>query len=293
MPNEHARPPVSVVIPTFNGADLLRKHLPSVLRALRTSDELVIVDDASSDATVSLLIDLFKLHKSNGVYSGKAKNGVSVSVLVNETNLRFGASVNRGIASARHPLIVLINNDVSPDEPAISRLVEAYRSAPDTESIFAIGVLEIEPGDLGRPVKGGKNKLWFERGLFMHSRANNFDTGITAWVSGGSGLFVREKWLELGGFKSDFYPAYWEDIDISRTAQERGWKTLFLATAIMHHRHETTNKSVFSDSQLLRMSWKNADVFTWKHADIWQKVAFLLWRPYWWWQRAKQIKQNT
>ncbi len=53
------RPALSVVIPTWNGIDLLRRNLPSVLEAQRyleleggLSSELIIVDDASGDDTV-------------------------------------------------------------------------------------------------------------------------------------------------------------------------------------------------------------------------------------------------
>jgi glycosyltransferase involved in cell wall biosynthesis len=40
---------VSVVIPNYNGKHLLEKHLPSVLSSMRSGDELLIIDDASTD----------------------------------------------------------------------------------------------------------------------------------------------------------------------------------------------------------------------------------------------------
>lgn len=287
MTNTDQRQPVTVVIPNYNGFSLLRKHLPIVLAALSAGDELVIVDDASSDDSVSFLTTTYKLRATARGLSAKTASGCEILLLVNSENQRFGATANRGVLAARHELVILLNNDVSPDKPAITRAVNAYTQDKKKASIFAIGFMEIEPGEMGRPIKGGKNVLWFDRGLFAHARAENFETGKTAWVSGGSGLFVREKWLQLGGFSSTYYPAYWEDIDLSRRAQERGWITLFLASAIVHHSHETTNKSVFSQHELAKISWKNADAFTWNHADFWQKVAYVLWRPYWWWQRNK------
>ena len=46
---------VSTIIPTYNGRKLLEQHLPTVLRALRDGDELIIVDDASQDESSNWL----------------------------------------------------------------------------------------------------------------------------------------------------------------------------------------------------------------------------------------------
>ena len=72
-----------------------------------------------------------------------------------------------------------------------------------------------------------------------------------------------------------------------QTARERGWKILFEPQARVDHNHETTNTSVFGQQQMEQMSWRHSQIFTWKHADLWQKIAFLLWKPYWWVQRLR------
>ena len=57
-----------------------------------------------------------------------------------------------------------------------------------------------------KQIKGGKNKLWFEKGIFCHSKADNFKSGETAWACGGSAMFDKKKWLKLGGFNKIYYP---------------------------------------------------------------------------------------
>lgn len=118
--------------------------------------------------------------------------------------------------------------------------------------------------------------------MFIHSRAEDLRSGPTAWVSGGSGVFDKKKWLEIGGFDRLFYPAYWEDIDLSFQARKRGWKVLFEEKAVVDHNHETTNASVFGQRKMEQMSWRNANKFVWKNGDFWQKFAHILWKPYWW-----------
>jgi glycosyltransferase involved in cell wall biosynthesis len=46
-------PPVTALIPTYNGVKLFEAYLPAVLRSLRTGDELIVVDDTSTDSSVS------------------------------------------------------------------------------------------------------------------------------------------------------------------------------------------------------------------------------------------------
>lgn len=282
---------VSVVIPTFNGLSLLKKNLHTVIEDLSQGDELLIVDDASTDSTKKYLCNIFHLAieakavDSRGEYEifTGVVNDLEIKLIVNQENLRFAQSCNRAVEETKNPLVFLINNDVALTKNVSNRLRKEFEG---DQSLFAVGCLEEEPNLKG--IQGGKNKLWFEKGLYHHSRADNFKTGSTAWASGGSAIFSREKWLKLGGFDDHYYPAYWEDIDLSMRARKRGWKIMFLHTAKVIHNHESTNKSAFDQNELKKISWKHADYFSWKHGSLKQKMQFLLYKPYWIWQRLRQ-----
>jgi len=281
---------VSIVIPTFSARALLEKNLPSVEKLLRANDELVIVDDASSDDSVTWLIDRYRLEPTGtstetNNFSGKTSRGIPVKVLVNLTNVRFGQTANRGIQAASKEIVFLLNNDVQPE---VDVFIHALPHFSDT-AMFAVGCHELEGS---QPViSGGKKKLWFAQGLFQHSRAEEFSSGPTDWVSGGSSFFDRAKWLQLGGFDQAFYPAYWEDVDISYRATKKGWKLWFEAKAMVHHNHESTNQTVFGQLKIEDMSWKNGQTFLWKHAHGAQILAALAWWPVWQW-RHYQARQK-
>ncbi len=285
---------VSVVIPTYKGKPLMEKNFPSVLDSLRNEDEVVIVDDGGFKETLVWLRKNYGLGRPKredgysfykGVYK-KGRKTVDIKYVVNDTSLRFGANCNRGVFLAIHPLIFLVNDDVSSYPETIKKLVPHFKD----KNIFAVGCLEFDHEHGG--VKSGKNKLWFEKGMFIHSKGDDLERGETGWASGGSAMFDRQKWLEIGGFDPAYYPAYWEDIDLSQTAREKGWKVLFEPLAKVDHNHETTNTDVFGQMKMEKMSWKHSQIFTWKHADFWQKMAYLLWKPYWWVQRWR-IKINS
>jgi GT2 family glycosyltransferase len=281
-------PSVSVVIPNYNGQHLLEKHLPAVLEMVRDGDEVVIVDDASTDQSVIWLRQQYNLHIKDQhqeftVLEGKWKNkskACLIRLVQNRKNIRFGASSNRGIELSSQPYVFLLNNDVAPSQNVLDVVLPHFQD----ERVFAVGCLEKE-NQGKKVVEGGKNQLWFQRGLFFHSRASNFSTGETAWVSGGSGVFDRQKWQKLGGFDKAYAPAYWEDIDISFRARKRGWKILFDQKAIVYHNHESTNQTAFGQRRIAKMSWKNADTFVWRNGTLIQKTQHILWKPYWFYKR--------
>lgn len=281
---------VSVVIPSYNGKHLLEKHLPGVFASLRKKDEVVIVDDHSNDGTITWLIKKFKLDTDSDQQHTSAfqlyttiidEKKLSIKVLANQQNVRFAQAVNRGVQVATQPYIVLFNNDVRPHPDAVKKAITHFKDA----SVFAVGFKEEEPQTDGSIITGGKNKLWFEKGRFIHSRASNFETGPTAWASGGSAVFDMNKWNLLGGFDPAYYPAYWEDIDLSYRAHKQGWKVLFESEAVVEHHHETTNQDVFGDAKIAAMSWRNGSTFVWKNGTLYQKIAHILWKPYWWFLR--------
>src|SRR3990170_7442997 len=97
---------ISLVIPNYNGADILKKNLPHILESIeeyRGDSEIVLVDDASSDDSLSFL-------------SGFKKENMSfdISIFKNEKNLGFSSTVNKGVENARGEIIILLNSDVEP-----------------------------------------------------------------------------------------------------------------------------------------------------------------------------------
>ena len=282
------RPAISVVIPSYNGASLLKKHLDSVLKILQAGDELIVVDDASPDhqQTLKYLKERFDL-KLNKKLKSRAKtyqanwSKLNIILALNKENLRFGGAVNLGFKLASQQLVFLINNDVEPSLDVLDFLIPHFAD----QRTFAVTCLEQTGQDPS--ALAGKNKLWFKQGIFQHSKADNLSFGPTAWAGGGSSLIDRDKFLKLGGFDARYKPAYWEDVDLSFQAKKHGWQVLFEPQAKVTHYHETTNQTVFGQKQIDKMSWLNAKKFTKKNANFWQKIAYYLWRPYW---LIKEIK---
>ena len=87
-------PPVSVIIPTFNRAHVLSRALDSVLAQTRAAEEVIVVDDGSSDATAEVV-----------------SSDYPQVTLLQQENLGVSAARNRGIAQATGDWIALLDSD--------------------------------------------------------------------------------------------------------------------------------------------------------------------------------------
>lgn len=262
------RPPVSVVIPTYNGRQLLEKHLPDVIKVLTKKDEIIIADDASTDDTI-VWLESIKETLQNA--------GISLRWVVNSKNMRFSATVNAGVEKAKHEYVFLLNNDVSPLTPdSISLLLSWF----EDETMFAVGCAEITEKVPDARVSG-RGTGNFRRGLAVHWYDPNQALSNTLWTTGGSMLFDRKKFLFLGGMDTLYYPAYEEDRDLSYRALKHGWKVYFDPRVRVLHQHESTNASVFGKKKMIDDSWKNQYLFVWKNiTDPSFLLQHLFWLPY-------------
>jgi GT2 family glycosyltransferase len=250
---------ISVIIPNYNGKHLLEKNLPLVVKNCSGCD-IIVVDDASTDGSVEFLKHKFR----------------KVRVIRQSKNSGFATAVNLGVEKARSSFVLLLNSDVSPRQNFLKIAIKHFGN----EKLFAVGLQDYSHEN-GKIVVKGRGGMKFKRGFFLHFPAF-IERGTTLWVSGGSGLFNRDKFLQLGGFDPIFKPFYWEDIDLSFRAWRSGYSCIFEPLAKVDHYHEegaiTTQKSQF---YIQTVSYKNQFIFTWKNVSnyLWV-LEHLLWLPY-------------
>jgi GT2 family glycosyltransferase/glycosyltransferase involved in cell wall biosynthesis len=246
-------PPVSIVIPNFNGRKLLAECLPSILRALDeypSGGEIILVDDASSD----------------GSAQWAKKNFSSVRVIALDKNQGFGRAANLGISSACNRTVVLLNSDIIVESGFLHPLVEHLR---DPELFAVQPRLNTWSGDrldLGVSIghmENGYIRIWNEKET-GHPKYLDF-TAPNLYAVGGAMVFDREKWDILGGFDEIYYPFCWEDIDISYRAWKRGWKVLYEPGSEVNHLHYGTISRFFTPEYKRVIEHRNEFLFIWKN----------------------------
>lgn len=251
---------VSIVIPNFNGRELLAKNLPEVTRVCPKS-EIIVVDDASQDDSALLVKKRFK----------------KVKVIENKKNLGFARSANIGVKAASGQYVLLFNTDVSPRPDFLKPALVHFQKH---KNLFAVGLADQSHED-GTIITRGRGGAKFKRGFLNHF-AQKPRFGETLWVSGGSGLFDRQKFLALGGFDPAFAPFYWEDIDLCWRARKQGLVCLFEPRALVDHYHQQgAIKKSHWPVYIKTVAYKNQFLFVWKNISDYSQVALhLLWLPY-------------
>ena len=232
--------PVSAVIPNRDGAHLLRRTLPPLLRELPPPvHEVLVVDDASGDDSLAVLRAEFP----------------QVRVIALERNVGFGAACNRGFSEAKHDLVLLLNSDMEVTPGSVALLLEHFAD----ESVFAAGPEYRSDRPDAPPSPKPDPPVWPQLG-----------------APAGGGLFRRAAFLQMGGFDPLYAPFYWEDVDLGWTAWRQGWRILFDARCEFIHLESATIKRLYTPAYVRRIRARNRFLFACKnlHGALW--LQFIL-----------------
>lgn len=261
----------NVVIPSYNGADLISKNLQSVLNSLADykSSKLTIVDDGSREE------DYKKLE--NYISEVKEKTDIPIELIRKDKNSGFSSAVNRGALDSETEYLILLNSDVSPEKNYLMSVMEDFEK---NEKLFGVGCMDKSEEETGTVLRGRGLAIW-SRGLLIH-RKGSIEKSDTFWISGGSSIIKTEIFKKLGGFDEIYDPFYWEDIDLSFRARKLGYELMFENKSVVIHRHsEGAIKKNFSKKKVTKIAYRNQFIFIWKNiTDAKLVMSHLLWLPY-------------
>jgi GT2 family glycosyltransferase len=247
----------SVVIPNWNGRDLLEKYLPSVVDAMSGSpeNEVIVVDDCSTDGSVEFLASRFP----------------NVRVIALPKNVGFGGVSNAGFRAAKNDIVVLLNSDMRVAPDFLAPLLEVF--ADDQVFAASCQIFFSDPKKL-REETGLTQGWWDMGGLRVRHRIDDAVTEAYPCFYGGGGscAFDRRKFLELGGFDHVLRPFYLEDTDLGYLAWKRGWKVFYQPKSHVWHEHRGTIGKKFSRDYVDAVVKKNFLLFTWKNIHEWSRL---------------------
>ncbi|MBU1660121.1 MAG: glycosyltransferase family 2 protein [Chloroflexi bacterium] len=210
---------VSIIIPNWNGANVLPRCLTALSAQTFTDYEAIVVDNASTDGSVDNL----------------EAQWPNVQVIRLDRNLGFAAANNIGAHHARGRWLALLNNDAFPEPGWLAALVQATRTHPEF-TFFASRLIQAEAPNL----LDGAGDVYHITGLAWRRCYNipvdQCGTQIEEVFSpcAAAALYPRDAFLEVGGFDEDF-GSYHEDVDIGFRLRLRGHHCLYIPDAIVHH----------------------------------------------------------
>jgi len=248
----------SIVIPNWNGRDLLEKYIPSILEATKgnPAHEIIVVDNASEDGSAVYLKQAFP----------------AVRVLELDRNYGFGGGSNRGFEAAKNDIVVLLNSDMRVAPDFLAPLLEGF----DDENVFAVScqIFFTDPDKLREET--GLTQAWWENGgLRVRHRIDERVTRAFPCFYGGGGscAYDRRKFAELGGFDELLAPFYLEDTDLGYMAWKRGWKVFYEPRSVVWHEHRGTIGKKFSQEYIQSILKKNFLLFCWKNIHEWPRLG--------------------
>ena len=210
-------PRVSVVIPTWDGAELLRQALASLASQSFRDFETIVVDNGSRDGTAAML----------------ARDFPGVALVRFEENRGFAPAVNAGLRAARGEVLVLMNNDVEAEPGWLSALVTALDRHPDAGFVASKMLSAREPSRI--------DSAWDAMGLAPYnvghgeSDGPGFNEGrYVLSACAGAAAYRREFFRRVGYFDEDFF-AWFEDVEIGIRGQLAGYRCWYEPAAVVRH----------------------------------------------------------
>lgn len=214
---------VSIIILTYNNAEDIKGCLTSIFNQTYRDYEVIVVDNASADATTRIIKDEFP----------------KVKLIETKRNLGYATGNNIGVRSAHGQYIAVLNPDTEVDEQWLSELVGPMELNPrigiSTPKILMFGTRD-SVNSCGNMAHF--TGLHFCRGLDFPSNAY-YEPEYVPAVSGCSFLMRRSLFDKLGGFDDDFF-LYLEDDDLSWRTRFSGYHLLYVPTSIVFHKYKLT-----------------------------------------------------
>lgn len=235
---------ISVLIPNYNGRELLPEILPTVMLALATTglpSEIIISDDASTDDSLSYVREHFP----------------TVIILESRQNTGFSPTVNRGIAALRYQLCLLLNSDVKLPEDFFTHQLRYFDNAD------CFGVMSRIIGWHSEQIQDGGKFPRFQ-GLKLKTSGNYIPQNPSAsdwlpslYLSGANALMDTQKLRMLGGLNELFSPFYVEDTELSIRAWRMGWACYYDHSSYCRHLESATIKTGRKKNQIKRIYNRN------------------------------------
>lgn len=214
-------PKVSVLAPAYNEAATCRDSVRAMLSLNYPNHEVVVINDGSTDDTLNILIDEFRLYKSARMPSGaiatrpvraiyESRDPIRL-VVIDKHNGGKADSLNAGLNFARSPLVAAVDSDSLLEPDALLYAAKPFLEDPE-RTLASGGIIRVANGcqvEQGRVVQVAAPSSFLARAqvieylrAFLGGRVAFSFLNSLLVISGAFGLFSRDAVLGAGGFET-------------------------------------------------------------------------------------------
>lgn len=246
---------LSIIIVTWNGDTLLKNCLDSLYNVYDHNIEIVIVDNAASAKTKSLIASY-----PNTIY------------IASPGNPGFAGGNNIGLRATTKPYILLLNNDTVIHEDSFVPLIDflkANKRVGIVQGTMNIPSLQNGLDDCGVLMTPFGIQIHLNRGkdtktTLLHPRK------VFA-AKGAMMMFKREILNDVGFLFYDHFWSYYEETDFCHRARNAGWETWFVPTPPIDHLCGATSGR-FNPKLIWRRYFRNILFSFWKNFHFWGRA---------------------
>ncbi len=216
---------ISLVIVNWNGARLLPACLEALRAQSRPADEIIVVDNASTDDSRALL----------------AARYPEIRVLAYQQNLGFAGGTNAGIAASRGAIVVALNNDTIARPDWLAQLIAPLESDDRLGATMSTMIFAHAPEVIAAAgITVHRNGLALEDLLGTPLAALPLAPRPIFGPTGGAAAYRRAMLDDVGHFDENFF-LYLEDADLAWRARLRGWSSIHVPGAIVAHLYSASS----------------------------------------------------
>ncbi len=214
---------LSIVLVTWNSARYLRRCLAGIAQQTVRDAELIVVDNASADESLSLI-------------------PANARLIRNDTNRGFSAAVNQAIAIANGAFVLVVNPDCHLMPDYAERLLRVFEDAAvgsATGLLIRAKGFDIEPTNEidSAGMRMTRNGRHLDITVRPDARTEVF--GVSGAAAMFRASFLRDVIIDGEALDEDFF-AYREDADLAWRGRLFGWKSMCEPAAIAHHVRRVT-----------------------------------------------------
>jgi cellulose synthase/poly-beta-1,6-N-acetylglucosamine synthase-like glycosyltransferase len=211
-------PGVSILTPAYNEELTICDSVRSMLRLRHPSHEVIVINDGSTDGTLKLLVDEFRLYRSSRIATGSLPTAVVHAVyesldtirlvVVDKENAGKADSLNAGLNYSRMPLVGAVDSDSLLERDALIGVSTPFLEDPDT--VATGGIVRVINGctikhGLVQQIAAPKSLLARLQVVeylraFLGGRVAFSAMNSLMLISGAFGLFKRQALIDAGGF---------------------------------------------------------------------------------------------
>lgn len=227
-------PLVSLLLLNWNGRPLLEMCLPPLMELDYPNYEVILVDNASSDDSLTFTRDRFP----------------EVKIMANKDNLGFSSGMNVALRQIQSDVVVLLNNDVVVRPEWLRALI---RPLLVDETIGITGCKLLYPDE--QTIQHAGARLSYPLAYTHHHHYQETDTGQdkeireVEYVTGAAMAIAGRVLDDVGLLDESFSPFYYEEVDFCYRARVVGYRTVYVPQAVAIH-HESASMRQMSRPHL-------------------------------------------